>query len=205
MANTRFAEISAIALESMYSRGYEATTLRGIAREMGIQVPSLYNYFSSKQELLYRLMDSVMRDLLQSTRAALAEAGSSPIEQLHAAIRAFVAFNLHHPHEAAVSDAEFRSLTPENRERIVRLRDEFQGLFDPLIEEGIAQGVFVPADVHITRNTILSACARTYVWYRPKGPRKPEEVATILADYLVRGLLNPEHASAMPRVERRRR
>jgi len=200
MTNTRFAEISAIALEAMYKRGYEGTTLRDIAREMGIQAPSLYNHFSSKQELLYRLMDAVMRDLIRSTRAALDTCEPSPVERLHAAIRAFVSFNLHHPHEAAVSDAEFRSLTPENRERIVRLRDEFQGIFDPLIEEGIARGIFIPTDVHLTRNTILSACARTYVWYRPDGPRNPEEVATDMADYLVRGLLSPEHASVMTRL-----
>lgn len=195
MASKRFPQIRAIALEAMYSRGYEGATLREIAREMGIQVPSLYNYFTSKQDLLFRLMDSIMRDLIQSTRSAVAAVGPSPSERLHAAIEAFVSFNLHHPHEAAVSDAEFQSLSEENRAHIVRLRDEFQGIFDPLIEEGIAREVFAPIDV--TRNVILSACARTYVWYRPDGPRKPVEVAKIIADNLIQGLFNGKHAPAM--------
>ena len=194
MASKRFSQIRAIALEAMYSRGYEGATLREIAREMGIQVPSLYNYFTSKQDLLFRLMDSIMRDLIQSTRSAVAAAGPSPAERLHAAIEAFVSFNLHHPHEAAVSDAEFQSLSEENRARVVRLRDEFQGIFDPLIEEGIARGVFAPTDVPITRNVILSACARTYVWYRPEGPRKPAEVAKIMADNLIQGIFIGKHA-----------
>ena len=194
MASARFAQIRAIALEAMYSRGYKDTTLRAIAREMGLQAPSLYNHFTSKQELLLRIMDSIMRELIHSTRSALATIGPSPVERLHAAIEVFVTFNLHHPHEAAVSDAEFRSLTPENRACIVRLRQEFQEIFDPLIEEGIAQGVFSPTDVPITRNVILSACARTYMWYRPDGRRDAAEVATSVADYLVQGLLIGGHA-----------
>jgi AcrR family transcriptional regulator len=183
----------------MYSRGYEGTTLRAIAREMGLQVPSLYNYFTSKQELLFRIMDSIMRDLIHSTRTALATIGPSPAERLHAAIEAFVSFNLHHPHEAAVSDAEFQSLTAENRASIVRLRHEFQQIFDPLIKEGIAQGVFAPTNVPMTRNVILSACARTYVWYRPDGPRNAAEVAASIADYLVQGLLAGKQSPIVPR------
>jgi hypothetical protein len=41
VASDRFSQIRAIALEAMYSRGYEGSTLR-VAREMGLQVPSLY-------------------------------------------------------------------------------------------------------------------------------------------------------------------
>jgi AcrR family transcriptional regulator len=173
----------------MYSRGYEGTTLRAIAREMGLQVPSLYHYFTSKQELLFRIMDSIMRDLIHSTRSALSGTEPSPSERLHAAIEAFVRFNLHHPHEAAVSDTEFQSLTEDNRASIIRLRQEFQQIFDRLIEEGIAQNVFAPTNVPITRNVILSACARTYLWYRPDGPWQAAEVAGGIADYLIQGLL----------------
>lgn len=184
----------------MYSNGYEGTTLRAIAREMGIQVPSLYNYFTSKQELLFRIMDSIMRDLIETTRAAVAASKPAPVEQLHAAINAFVTFNLHHPHEAAVSDAEFQSLTTENRASIVRLRREFQQIFDPLLKEGIARGVFSSIDVSITRNVILSACARTYVWYRPDGARGAVEVASGIADYLVEGLLVRKRKRMMGRA-----
>ncbi len=189
MANNRLAQVRTIALEAMYDRGYENTTLRQIAREMGIQVPSLYNYFTSKQELLYRLMDSIMCDLIEAVRTALVSAGPSPRERLHTAIEAFVTYNLHHPHEAAVSDAEFQSLTAENRERIVQLRDEFAGIYNALIEDGITHGVFAPTDIPITRNVILSACARTYVWYRPAGPRNAAQVAALMASQLVQGML----------------
>jgi len=171
MANRRFEQISTIALESMYSRGYEGMTLRALAREVGMQVPSLYNYFASKQELLYRLMHVIMEDLLRVMREALEGSGSRPDERLRAAIRAFVTFNLHHPHEAAVSDAEFRSLSPENRCRIVQLRDEFESIFDAIIDEGQDQGIFIPLNPRVT------------------GKLSPEEVAAIMADYLLRGLL----------------
>jgi len=71
----------------------------------------------------------------------------------------------------------------------VQLRDEFESIFAAIIDEGQDQGIFIPLNPRVLRNTILSACARTYIWYRPTGKLSPEEVAAIMADYLLRGLL----------------
>jgi len=197
VGNTRFDRIRSQALEAMYRKGYDGMTLRDLAREVGIQTPSLYNYITSKQDLLYHLLRSIMEELIDHTQQALAQSKPSPVERLRTGIRAFVQYNAHHPHEAAVSDAEFRSLSLENRDKIIRLRDELQALYYPVIEEGMRDGVFVSSDAGIVTNTILSACARIYVWYHPDGRCSPEELADITATYLVRGLLQaPENHSS---------
>jgi AcrR family transcriptional regulator len=49
------------AIEMMSKRGYEATTLREIAREAGVSVGLLYRYFPSKQAVIIALYDDLSR------------------------------------------------------------------------------------------------------------------------------------------------
>ncbi|HVC34357.1 MAG TPA: helix-turn-helix domain-containing protein [Chloroflexota bacterium] len=50
-------EIRSAALELFYKRGFQASTLRGIAAKVGIQVGSLYNHIGSKSDLLFEIME----------------------------------------------------------------------------------------------------------------------------------------------------
>lgn len=184
----RMDQIRAAALEAFYRKGYHGTSLREIADPIGIKVPSLYNYISSKQQLLFDLMSQVMKDLMLRTVDALGRAGPSPEDQLRAVIRAFILYNIGHPHEAAVSDAELRALNRGNLKSIIKLRDEFDAIFSDIIVRGIDKGVFAAGDVAMIKSSILTVCARIYVWYRPAGVHDPDEVASLISGYLINGL-----------------
>ena len=49
----------------MCQYGFERMNLRKLAKESGIQAGSLYNYFSSKDEFLYKVICDIMSDLLE--------------------------------------------------------------------------------------------------------------------------------------------
>ena len=185
----RMDQIRSAALEAFYAKGYHGTSLREIAVLVGIKVPSLYNYISSKQQLLFDLMSQVMKDLMRQTVEAMRQADPSPVDQLQAVIRAFILYNIAHPHEAAVSDAELRALNRNNLKAIIKLRDEFDAIFSNTISRGIDTGLFAAADVPMVKSSILTVCARVYVWYRPGGSRRPDEVANVISDYLIKGLI----------------
>jgi len=51
------------------SRGYEATTLRDIAKEVPIQQPGLYNYFETKEQLYGAVIEQVFKEMLESLLA----------------------------------------------------------------------------------------------------------------------------------------
>ncbi len=57
------AEIHAAALELFSSRGYEKTSLREIAEQVGITKASLYYHYSSKQELLQAIVGTFFDDM----------------------------------------------------------------------------------------------------------------------------------------------
>jgi hypothetical protein len=99
-----------------------------------------------------------------------------------------VLFNTTHVNEAAVSDSGLSILDGDQRVEIIRLRDEFDGIYTSLIEAGQKKGVFAEGDPTILKNAITPACARIYLWYRPDGRHTPDRLAETLSHYLISGL-----------------
>ena len=57
-------EIHSMAARLFAHRGYHHTSLRKIARELGMNQSSLYHYFTSKEDVLFRLMNDAMDHVL---------------------------------------------------------------------------------------------------------------------------------------------
>src|ERR1700758_1110271 len=76
-------------LRLIFERGYEAMSLRQLAAEVGIQPGSLYNHISTKQELLFELVQEHIKELLRQLDLAL-KGKDQPVARL----RAFVAFHV---------------------------------------------------------------------------------------------------------------
>lgn len=186
--NARLKQIYKVALVTFSEKGYHGTSLRDIAVAVDIQTPSLYNYFTGKQDLLFRLLKFIMEDLIDRTEKAVFPHTDDPVAALRAAIEVFVLFNVTHVDEAAVSDAGLSILSPEQRHEIVLMRDKFDRIYTDTIRVGMEKGAFMYVDATVTKNMITSACARIYMWYKPSGAYSPQELAQTVSDYLTAGL-----------------
>lgn len=60
--------INEAALKLFISKGYHSTTINAIAKEAGVAVGLMYNYFSSKEELLVRMIDGHFANLIDGIR-----------------------------------------------------------------------------------------------------------------------------------------
>jgi AcrR family transcriptional regulator len=65
------AAIVETALRLFRERGYEATTMRGIAKEAGVSVGNAYYYFGSKEELIQAYYDELQEHHVAACRAVL--------------------------------------------------------------------------------------------------------------------------------------
>ena len=63
------ARLYSIAMRLIAERGYEATTLRDIAREAGVSVGLLYRYFPNKQAVVLALYDELSADYARQAEA----------------------------------------------------------------------------------------------------------------------------------------
>jgi AcrR family transcriptional regulator len=65
--------IVATALRLFRERGYEATTMRVIAKEAGVSVGNAYYYFASKEELIQAYYDELQEEHARACREVLAK------------------------------------------------------------------------------------------------------------------------------------
>ena len=67
-------EITTTARRLLVEQGSEATSLRAIAREMGMTAPGLYRYYGSREELIRHVCADIFRELSADIRRAIDEA-----------------------------------------------------------------------------------------------------------------------------------
>lgn len=184
----KLAFIKQQAAEAFYSAGYAATDLRRIAAAVGIHVASLYNYISGKEELLYLIMKDGMAEIRAGMDEALARS-SDPVEQLRAAIESHVVHHARRRHLAWTSHVEVRSLTGDWFEEILRLRHEYEQCWLKLLRAGRKAGVLTFDDPKLTMYGILAIGQSVSRWYSPSGRRSAEDLAAIMANQVLRGLI----------------
>jgi AcrR family transcriptional regulator len=68
--------ILSTALEMLHERGYEATTMRGIAEMAGVSLGNAYHYFGSKDHLIQAFYHRIHEDHLRASLPALQKESS---------------------------------------------------------------------------------------------------------------------------------
>lgn len=167
-------------------RHLSSLTMQDIALRLGMTKGNLYNYFRSKQELLYECHTKAMENslaLLDTARAASPTASG----QLRALMMALAHSVVNDPYGAVIT-TDLDSLSPQQRRHYLTLRDRFeQGLRD-IVADGMGSGEFIPADVKLTSFALLGSFQWISRWYRADGPSGPEEIGALFADLFLRAL-----------------
>lgn len=178
-------QILEIAAELFSRRGYHATTVRDLAERAGLLAGSLYAHFSGKEEILYQIVVEAAGQFLGGMEA-LRAAPATPQERLRSAMRAHIQVVARDLDGARVFLHEWRALRGSRRAEISKLRRRYEDLWDEIIRD------LAPADQKLARLLVLSAANWTYVWYDPRGPLGPEEIADRYTDLLLSGLKGNE-------------
>lgn len=136
----RIQEILDVSQKLFLSHGVENVTTRLIASEIGISQPALYKHFSSKQEILDRLVNQVFGELTQR----LMELDGRREKWLEQSIAAYIRFGLNHPDEFRLAFLVMRKPTdvPKNGEptELQKLRRTSFHILEEHVRAGIEEG-----------------------------------------------------------------
>jgi AcrR family transcriptional regulator len=155
-------------VELFYRKGYEATSLREVADAVGLQVGSLYNHISSKEDLLFGIMRGVMIELIAHTRAAMEQADDATA-RITAFMEASITFHARRQKETFIGNSELRSLDEPHHKEVIELRDEYQQLMSDALTAAKDEGRLAIDDVQLATFAGLAICSSVATWYRPEG------------------------------------
>jgi AcrR family transcriptional regulator len=170
------------------SRGYAAASMRDIAKLVDLQGGSLYAHVSSKEDVLWSIVEGAAARF-HAEVGPIARGGGTVPARLRAMARAHVRVITDDRDRAGVFLFQWTALGPERRAEIAKLRDDYEGYWRELIGAGVASGELRATDPKLAATLVLSALNGTALWYRPEGRFGAEEIADRYADLLLGGLL----------------
>jgi len=168
-------------------KGFHGASMADIAEAVNLQKASLYHHVASKQELLVELLDRALFLLTEGMNSVMTQHVPTD-EKLRLAMRSYLQVMTSNLDVTAVLLMEHRSLTPELHARHIPLRDSLEQMWRDLIQEGVASGVFVCADIPMAVRGLLGVLNWTITWYRPDGSLHPEQIADQFAGMFLRGI-----------------
>lgn len=167
-----------VALKAFAARGFEATTMTGIADQLQMTGPALYHYFATKDLLLYACVDQLLDQLLADVGRAAAGDGA-PRQRMAEVVRTQVAMELKHGSAAPLVNAHLYGpqyltdmLGAEHREALRSKQRSLVQLYRTLITQGVAAGEFRVDNTAVAAFNVLAIIQYSGVWYRPKKGRK---------------------------------
>lgn len=171
--------------------GFDRTTIRDIAKASGCTPGNIYNHFSSKEEILFRVMLEEMDRVNEKVHLLQQKSSASSTDQLKAYIYAFLESMLEPLEEGFMNfEMEIRYLLPHHRKQIIKKRDEHDSLLRTIINRGIRAGIFAPMNVKIVDFAIIASIVRTRIWYSKRGKLSIKEIANCLSEFFIQGLLS---------------
>jgi AcrR family transcriptional regulator len=164
--------------------GYERANLEEIAAELNMRGPSLYYYFSSKEELFLRCVESSAAEV-QLRLTAIAASDAPARERLRLLVREQVLIELRDYPEFVPLFMQMRVPVPVIQQRLVELRREHGDIFRKVADEYAAEREIEAAQTKIPLLMAFGALAYLPVWYDADGPLDAEEVADVMASTIL--------------------
>ncbi|MGW1407079.1 TetR/AcrR family transcriptional regulator [Streptomyces sp. NPDC002403] len=178
------------ARELLAEGGYPAASISALARRAGIATGSVYNHFSSKQELLAAVFRHVAGHELSAVREAV-RAHSGAGEQLRALVEVFSYRALRSPRTAWALLAE--PVDPLVEEERLTYRRGYHLLAETVIVAGISAGELPSQNAQLSAAAVIGAVGEALLGpLSPVGARTdPEPVVENITTLCLRAVGAP--------------
>lgn len=181
----KIANLERVAARLFAERGFDATGFEDIASALDLRGPSLYHYFSSKEELFLRCIRQSSSEVVIRLKS-IAQGPGEPTERLHRLFREQVLIELRDYPEFVPLFFRIYLPVPSLREKVLSLRREHAGIFEGVVREivGCPSGSLGQARVQLE----IAFGALTYLpeWYDAKGPLSVDQLGDGVADSLTK-------------------
>ena len=189
------AEILGAAARAIAKNGFHGMSMRKLAQATRRGLATFYNYFSSKEEVLFELQRQAFSSLIESAEMAL-QGVTDPKDRLHKFISNHVGYFVENPDLMQVLVREAATL-PRGWRQVVRgLKESYFKIGRQIVVEIAKAGGHMPDtagdedDPELERATygLFGMLNWVYGWYDPARHGGPDEVAGTLHHMAIHGL-----------------
>ncbi|MGP9810547.1 TetR/AcrR family transcriptional regulator [Rhodopseudomonas sp. NSM] len=174
------------AVQLFLEQGYHRATLNGVAERLNITKPALYNYFRSKDEILFECW-ALGQEQVDEFIAVIDCSGQNGLGKLRALVHAY-AGTMATDFGASLVRFDPRDLKPHNAKTVRDAKRSIDRTFRRYIADGIADRSIKPCDPKLAAFAIAGSLNWIGHWYQRGGPLSPDAIADEFAERLTEGL-----------------
>ncbi len=172
-----------------WQKGYHSTSMRDIANACKCKPANIYNYFESKEDILYEVILDITEQTVSSIKHLEEDETTNSVDQLRSLIKSHFKFLVSKKQSSVlISDTGLKELTAEHRKAVIQLRDKYDSIMRRVIRRGIDSGDFAVKDDKLVTYFISSVIMRSSIWFSPKGQLTADEVGDEMFDFVYRGI-----------------
>jgi TetR/AcrR family transcriptional regulator, cholesterol catabolism regulator len=185
----RLERVLEAATDMFHENGYANTSVQDVANAVGLLKGSLYYYIDSKEDLLFRIVDDVHRDVQSTLDEATSAEDLAPLERLAQFARKQVEYNARNVKKIAVYHHEWTRLEGDRLADVRRRRRQQEQAVIALLDEAKERGELDPQlDVKLASACVFATIIWPYTWYRP-GSTSPDKLSQYCADFILHGVV----------------
>lgn len=187
--SSRKENITNAAAQHFRKKGYAATTMTEIADSVGIKAASIYNHFSSKQEILNLLLQHIADQFVQGLKH-IDDSSLNAKEKIDALISLHVKMAVEKTDTVALIVSEWVHLEESSKQTYLKKRDLYEKTFRKILERGKSNGLLKKLDTEIMLFSLLSTLRWLYSWYSRHLNYNPVELENQLRRCLLEGIVH---------------
>ncbi|MCP4617372.1 MAG: TetR/AcrR family transcriptional regulator [Bradyrhizobium sp.] len=174
------------AVQLFLDQGYHGTTLNHVAERLNITKPALYNYFRSKDEILYECW-AIGQERVDDCIGEIDAGNGTGMAKLRKLIVRYAEV-MTTDYGKSLVRFDVRDLTEHNRKVVASAKKKIDRAFRRYIRDGIEDGSIAPCDIKLSAFAIAGSLNWIGHWYQPGGPLPADDIAAEFAIRLTEGL-----------------
>jgi AcrR family transcriptional regulator len=192
----RWADVTEAAAKIFRDKGYHAATLEDVADEVGMLKGSLYNYITTKEDLLFAVVRPPAERLLHETRALATSSDAAPNRILRLAdnhvgvLQDYFVYASVYIHEVA-GLGRFPEWAAMDHEYVALVRS--------ILRAGVEEGTLAAStDLRTAPHILIGSLNWMTRWWNPTGPEPGTELAAHIAGTFLDGCRAPRPSLTTP-------
>lgn len=178
-----------VAAEVFHRKGYDNTSMSDVATAAGLTKAGLYHHISSKESLLYTILDYGL-DLTESSVVEPLKKIENPLERLMTMIDLHLHLVLEQRNlEVTGLLHECKTLTNTDRNKINRRKKEYVQMTARLIADVTKKYNVKDVNPKLAAFALLGMLNWTYQWYKASGSIQCDEIVKNFQQLFLNALL----------------
>jgi AcrR family transcriptional regulator len=174
-----------VALRIFAKKGFQNATISEISKEAGCSEATIYEYFGTKEDLLFAIPEKISKESIAETERALSYIKGAE-GRMRALLLAYVRLYQSNPHYSALvllqlmNNKRFRETSAH-----AAIRQSAHRLLD-CIKEGIADGTFKKdSNPYLIRSMLLGTIEHLFIhWHMQGMPQRQTSIMEMLDPFI---------------------